>query len=106
MPAGREDDALPDEAEPDEAEPDDEPMPAEPAVLPLEPDGVDPTVPLLALPEELPGAWFLTVLLLTSQHCVALAPVVLEPVPVPVPCAFAATAPKTSAAEERTAMYL
>jgi len=47
---------LPDEAEPDEAEPDDEPMPAEPAVLPLEPEGVDPTVLLLALPEEVPGA--------------------------------------------------
>jgi len=106
MPVGR-DDALPEEAEPEEAEPDDEPVPAEPAVLPLEPEGVDPTVPLLALPDDdVPGAWFLTVLLLTSQHCVALAPDVLEPVPVPVPCAFAATAPTTSAAAESAAMYL
>jgi hypothetical protein len=46
------------------------PPPAEPAVLPAEPDGVEPTVlPELALPdEEVPGAWFLTVFELTSQH--------------------------------------
>lgn len=40
------------------AEPADElDEPAEPAVLPAEPDGVEPTVPLLLLPEDIePGA--------------------------------------------------
>ena len=47
-------------------------VPAEPAVLPDEPDGDEPTVPVLLLPllpdAIEPGAWSLMVLVLTSQH--------------------------------------
>jgi hypothetical protein len=48
----------------------DVPVPAEPAVLPAEPDGVEPTVLLLVpLPDAVVlGAWFFTLLVLTSQH--------------------------------------
>jgi hypothetical protein len=46
--------------------------PAEPAVLPADPDCDEPTVPLpllFALPDAMePGAWFLMLLVLTSQH--------------------------------------
>ena len=69
MPAGR-DAALPVDDEPDTLELVDVPVPAEPAVLPAEPDGVEPTVLLLVpLPDAVvPGAWFFTLLVLTSQH--------------------------------------
>jgi hypothetical protein len=50
-------------------------VPAEPAVLPAEPDGDEPTVPLLVpavLPDAMePGGWFLMELVLTSQHWLA-----------------------------------
>jgi hypothetical protein len=68
MPAGRAA-ALPVDDEPDMPELVDVPVPAEPAVLPAEPDGVEPTVLLVLLPDAVPaGAWFFTLLVLTSQH--------------------------------------
>ena len=65
MPAGRE------AAVPDVLVPDDVSLPAEPAVLPADPDGVEPTVLLVEaelLDVVLAGAWSFTVLVLTSQH--------------------------------------
>ena len=78
-------------------------VPAEPAVLPAEPDGAEPAVaPLAALPVvELPAPIDLSlmVLLLTSQHL--LGSRVLEPVPV---CATAKPTPAMVAAAARMAI--
>jgi hypothetical protein len=98
MPAGRVAALVPDELEPlDELLG----APAEPAVLPAEPDGDAPTVPLLLVPPLLvlpeaiePGAWFLILLVLTSQHWVFDPPGLGV-----VPWAWAATIPASIAAE-------
>jgi hypothetical protein len=83
--------------------------PAEPAVLPAEPEGVDPTVlPLLALPVE--GALLaalepvdlsLMVLVLTSQHLFGSS----MPDPVPVCCAVAKPTPAMVATTARAAIF-
>jgi hypothetical protein len=79
-------------------------VPAEPAVLPAEPDGVEPAVaPLAALPVvELPVPIDLSlmVLLLTSQHL--LGSTAVEPVPV---CAAAKPTPAMVAATARMTIF-
>jgi hypothetical protein len=82
--------------------------PAEPAVLPAEPEGVDPTVlPLLALPVEgvldeleVVVDLSLMVLVLTSQHLFGSR--ALDPVPV---CAMAKPAPAMVATTATAAIF-
>lgn len=81
-------------------------VPAEPAVLPGEPDGVEPAVaPLVALPDAAlpvvePIGLSLIELELTSQHL--LGSTVVVPVPV---CAPANPMPAMVAAAARTAIF-
>jgi hypothetical protein len=82
--------------------------PAEPAVLPAEPDGVEPAVePDVVPPDALPVVepivddLSLMVLVLTSQHL--LGSTVLEPVP--VPCALAKPMPAIVAAAAMIAIF-
>jgi hypothetical protein len=82
-------------------------LPAEPAVLPAEPDGVVPAVePDVAAPDALPVVepiaddLSLMVLVLTSQHLLG------SSVPdVPVPCALAKPMPAIVAAAARIAIF-
>ena len=85
------------------------PVPAEPAVLPAEPDGVDPevvdpeVVPVAALPVVellVPADLSLIMLVLTSQHL--LGSRVLDPVPV---CAAAKPTPAMVAATAKMAIF-
>jgi hypothetical protein len=78
--------------------------PAEPAVLPAEPDGVEPAVePDVALPvveDPIVDGLSLMVLVLTSQHLLGSS--VLE---VPVPCALAKPTPAIVAAAAKIAIF-